>query len=308
MFSVLLRAFSFTVIIGIGILMKSTGIATKSAGDFIKKVLLYVTLPSTIITNFSSIDDMGMDMVIVALLGSLANILMIAVGALITRSKSKEDQAMYMLCLPAYNIGAFSLPFVQSFLPALGSVATCMFDVGNSILCTGGTYAFVSEYISDNKKKGIDLKSFGKRLITSPPLITYVVMFELSILHFKMPQVILTFVEPMYKANTFVAMLMLGILFHVEFRKEYMLEIAKIVGIRHFFAIICGVLFYFILPFDPIIKQTLTIISFAPMSVVAPAYTGMCGGNEGMASCANSVTILCSLVEITALLALMGLS
>ena len=134
MFSVLLRAFSFTVIIGIGILMKSTGIATKSAGDFIKKVLLYVTLPSTIITNFSSIDDMGMDMVIVALFGSLANILMIAVGALITRSKTKEDQAMYMLCLPAYNIGAFSLPFVQSFLPALGSVATCMFDVGNSIL------------------------------------------------------------------------------------------------------------------------------------------------------------------------------
>lgn len=49
--------------------------------------------------------------------------------------------------------------------------------------------------------------------------------------------------------------------------------------------------FYFILSFDPIIKQTLTIISFVPMRVVAPAYTEMCGGNEGMASCANSVTI-----------------
>lgn len=308
MFRVLLRAVSFTFIIVIGIIMKSTGVATKSAGDFIKKVLLYVTLPCTIITNFSAIEDMGMDMVIVALLGSLANIVMIALGLFLTKRRSKEDQALYMLCLPAYNIGAFSLPFVQSFLPALGSVATCMYDVGNSILCTGGTYAFVSEYISDNKKNGIDLKSFGKRLVTSPPLVTYVVMFVLSILHFKMPQIILTFVEPMYKANTFVAMLMLGLLFHVEFKREYMMEIAKIVGIRHIFAIICGLLFYFVLPFDPIIKQTLTIISFAPMSVVAPAYTGMCGGDEGMASCANSVTILCSLVEITTLLALMGLS
>ncbi len=308
MFTVLLRAVSFTFIIVIGIIMRSTGGASKSAGDFIKKVLLYVTLPSTIITNFSAIEDMGIEMVLVALLGSLANIAMIVVGLFLTKKRSKEDQAMYMLCLPAYNIGAFSLPFVQSFLPALGSVATCMYDVGNSILCTGGTYAFVSEYISDNKKNGIDLKSFGKRLITSPPLVTYVVMFVLSILHFKMPQMILTFVEPMYKANTFVAMLMLGILFHVEFKREYMMEIAKIVGIRHVFAIICALLFYFVLPFDPIIKQTLTIISFAPMSVVAPAYTGMCGGDEGMASCANSVTILCSLVEITALLALMGLS
>ncbi len=308
MFSVLLRAFSFTVIIMIGIVMRSTGVATKSAGDFIKKVLLYVTLPCTIITNFSAIENMGLDMVIIAILGSVANIIMIAVGALITKNKSKADQAMYMLCLPAYNIGAFSLPFVQSFLPALGSVATCMYDVGNSILCTGGTYAFVAEYISENEKKGMDWGSFGKRLITSPPLVTYVVMFGLSVLHFQMPQVILTFVEPMYKANTFVAMLMLGLLFHVEFKKEYMMEIVKIVGIRHIFAIICGLLFYFVLPFDPIIKQTLTIISFAPMSVVAPAYTGMCGGNEGMASCANSVTILCSLVEITALLAIMGLS
>jgi len=33
----------------------------------------------------------------------------------------------------------------------------------------------------------------------------------------------------------------------------------------------------------------------------------MCGGDEGMASCANSVSILCSLVVITALLAIMGL-
>ena len=307
MFSVLLRAFSFTFIIIIGIVMKAKGIATKGTGDFIKKLLLYVTLPCTIITNFSSIEDLGIDMLIITALGAIANIIMIAVGAFVTKHRSKKDQAMYMLCLPAYNIGAFSIPFVQSFLPTLGSVATCMFDVGNSILCTGGTYAFVAEYTSENNKKGMDWASFGKRLITSPPLVTYVVMFILSVVGFKMPQVVLTFVEPMYKANTFVAMLMLGLLFHVEFKKEYMVEIAKIVGIRHVFAIICALLFYFVLPFDPVIKQTLTIISFAPMSVVAPAYTGMCGGDEGMASCANSVTILCSLVEITALLAIMGL-
>ena len=54
-------------------------------------------------------------------------------------------------------------------------------------------------------------------------------------------------------------------------------------------------------------KETLVLLCFAPMSAVAPAYTGMCGGDEGMASCANSVSILCSLVVITALLAIMGL-
>ena len=111
----------------------------------------------------------------------------------------------------------------------------------------------------------------------------------------------------MGKANTFVAMLMLGLLFHIEFKKEYMGEIFKLIGIRHIFAAVCAVIFYFVLPFDLVIRQTLVLLCFAPMSAVAPAYTGMCGGDEGMASCANSVSILCSLVVITALLAIMGL-
>ena len=135
-------------------------------------------------------------------------------------------------------------------------------------------------------------------------------MISISMEQFKnidTPPVILTLIEPMAKANTFVAMLMLGLLFHIEFKKEYMGEIFKLIGIRHIFAAVCAVIFYFVLPFDLVIRQTLVLLCFAPMSAVAPAYTGMCGGDEGMASCANSVSILCSLVVITALLAIMGL-
>ena len=54
MFSVLMRAFSFTLIIIIGIVMKSTGFVPKDAGASVKKFLIYVTLPASIITNFSA--------------------------------------------------------------------------------------------------------------------------------------------------------------------------------------------------------------------------------------------------------------
>ena len=56
MFSVLMRAFSFTLIIIIGIVMKSTGFVPKDAGASVKKFLIYVTLPASIITNFSAIE------------------------------------------------------------------------------------------------------------------------------------------------------------------------------------------------------------------------------------------------------------
>ena len=85
----------------------------------------------------------------------------------------------------------------------------------------------------------------------------YVVMFILAVANIDTPQVILTLIEPMAKANTFVAMLMLGLLFHIEFKKEYMGEIFKLIGIRHIFATVCAVIFYFVLLFDLVIRQTL---------------------------------------------------
>ena len=100
-----------------------------------------------------------------------------------------------MLTLPAYNIGSFCLPFIQSFLPAIGSVTACVFDVGNSVVCTGGSYAFVSEYVSGSKN-GINMGHFAKRLVTSPPLMTYVVMFALSLAHVPIPEQVLTFISP----------------------------------------------------------------------------------------------------------------
>ena len=130
MTSVLLRAFSFTLVIVIGIVMRSSGLVSSNAGDAVKKFLIYITLPAAIITNFSAITDIGAEMVLIALLGIIANVIMIAAGALITRHRTRGEQALNMLCLPAFNIGAFCLPFVQSFLPALGSVTACMFDVG----------------------------------------------------------------------------------------------------------------------------------------------------------------------------------
>lgn len=287
--------------------MRSTGLVPDNAGAAVKKFLIYVTLPAAIIINFSAIEDMGPEMILIAVLGIVANVIMIAVGAIITKRKSRGEQALTMLCLPAFNIGAFCLPFVQSFLPSLGSVTACMFDVGNSIMCTGGTYAFVAEYTAENKQK-MDVKAFVKRLITSPPLVTYVVMFILALVKIKLPEPVLTFIDPMAKANTFVAMLMLGLLFHLELKKDYLNDIVKLVVVRHIFAAIFAAAIYFLLPFDLIIRQTLVLTCFAPMSAVAPAYTGMCGGDEGKASAANSVTILCSLVTITALIAIMGLN
>ncbi|MDD3220498.1 MAG: hypothetical protein PHC41_15270 [Lachnospiraceae bacterium] len=307
MFSVLLRAFSFTFIILIGIMLRSKKIVGEQAGDAVKKVMLNITLPAVIITNFAANSNISMDMILLAVLGLVFSVFMVWVGVVLSRRKTKAEQALYILSLPSYNIGAFCLPFVQGFLPSIGSVVACTFDVGNSIMCTGGTYAFTVEYTGENKG-GVDIKEFFKKLVTSPPLMVNIVMFVLTLAHIKLPEPVITFIEPISRANTFMAMLMLGLLFHLELKRDYLKDVMVIVGLRYLFAVITALGIYYFLPFDLIIRQTLVLVCFAPMSAAAPAYTGMCGGDEGKSSCANSITIICSLVIITTLIAVMGLN
>ena len=307
MFDVLLRACSFAMIIVIGILLRSSGLMGKEAGAAVKKLLIYLTLPAVIIVNFSAMDRMPLELSALVALGLVFNVVMVFLGAVITKKRNGGDRALYMLGLPAYNIGAFAFPFVQSFLPSLGVITASLFDVGNSIMCTGGTYAFVSEYVS-GKTGRFDVKSSLRRLISSPPLVTYVAMYVLAVLDIRLPGAFVTLIDPIAKANIFVAMMMLGLLFHLELKRVYLKEVFTILAVRHVFAVGAALLCYFVLPFDLVIRQALVLVCFAPMSAMAPAYTGMCGGDEGMSSCANSISIVCSLAEITALVILMGLS
>ena len=276
------------------------------AGDVIKKIMIHITLPAAIIANFAAIPSIQPSLAAVAVLGIAVDTAMMGLGAFLTRRDGKGRQVLYMLNLPAYNIGTFCLPFIQSFLPAMGSVAACVFDVGNSMMCTGGSYAFVSEYVSGSKK-GIDLPNFAKRLLTSPPLMTYVVMFVLSLARVPVPAQVLAFIEPISSANPFIAMLMLGLLFHLELKRAYLGEIFRILAWRYAFAAVlsCGI--YFLLPFELVIRQTLILVCFGPISAIAPAYTGMCGGDEGLASCANSISIIGSMIIMTGLIGVFGL-
>lgn len=248
-----------------------------------------------------------MDMILLAVLGLVFSVFMVWVGVVLSRRKTKAEQALYILSLPSYNIGAFCLPFVQGFLPSIGNiVVACTFDVGNSIMYRRNLRIYCGIY--RRKQRWSGHQRIFKKLVTSPPLMVNIVMFVLTLAHIKPLKPVITFIEPISRANTFMAMLMLGLLFHLELKRDYLKDVMVIVGLRYLFAVITALGIYYFLPFDLIIRQTLVLVCFAPMSAPAPAYTGMCGGDEGKSSCANSITIICSLVIITTLIAVMGLN
>lgn len=309
MAGLLLKAGSFVFIILVGIFVRKIGLVGSEAGDAVKKLMLNFTLPCALITSFSRIQSVSITLLLLTVLGLCANIIMIIVGGIASRGRSGGDRAMYMLSCPAYNIGAFCLPFVQEFLPAMGVAASCMFDAGNSIMCTGGTYAFVSAYTAEGAdKRGFDIRIVLSRLSKSVAFLVYVTMFILTCFNIHLPESVLTLLTPAANANAAMAMLMIGLTFHLELKSEYMGDIIKMLVLRQIWAFIFAAFCFFVLPFDLVIRQALVIVAFGPMSAIAPAFTGMCNGDEGKASAANSLSIVISVIEITIVLLVLGIS
>jgi len=62
---------------------------------------------------------------------------------------------------------------------------------------------------------------------------------------------------------------------------------------------------YFLLPFSLEVRKTLVILPFSPIASAAPAFTKDLGGDTGLASAVNSISIVISIFCIVSLLLIM---
>ena len=298
--SIFLRAFSFVLIILIGAFLRNIGMLDESHADGVRKMLMNVTLPASIIVNFAVTAELNLTLVFLIFWGFAVDALMLAAALCITRAFPSDRDSVYQFGIPCLNVGTFVMPFIQSFLPGLGVVSACCFDTGNAVMCTGGVYA----YITGRKNGRLDFAYGARKLLSSVPLITYVGMFLFTMCGGRLPEAAITLLTPMAQANMFMAMFMIGLYFRLDIRPEYVKSSALVLGVRLLGAILLSLATWFFFPFPLVEKQTLLFIYFAPLSALAPAYVAMLDGDSALASCINSLSIIVSMLAIPALAAL----
>ena len=298
MAEVLARAVSMMGIIILGYVLKERGFLNRSLFPVLSRITINITLPCVIISKFSDF-DMNRAFLVLLPVGIAINLLTILIGYISGAPGGRKQRSFNMINLSGFNIGAFVLPFTQVFLGAEGVVALCVFDCGNSIMCTGGTYAMASMVAGEGERQGI--KGFLKKLFSSIPMDVYVIMVILSF-HIKLPLLVRTFAGIVGNANAFLAMLIIGIGFEWRMRKEEVKETVFIVVIRYAVAVVCAVLAVKLLPFSQEVIKAMILAAFAPLSALTPVFTERTGGDVSLSSTINSITILISTIIITTLL------
>ncbi len=301
---ILLKCACFIFLIILGYVLKCRGFFGPADYKIPVKIIMNITLPSAVVVSFASYKP-DLSMLVLVGLGFGINCLMLLVGFLISRKYPRRTRAVWLNCVPSYNIGAFAMPFIQSFLAPASLVGTCLFDTGNALMCNGTTYA-ISRNILDNTK-GLNLKRIVKTLLHSMPFLTYLTMLLITVFNITIPQPLVVFVTPMANANAFLAMLMVGMMLDLKIEKAIFKEVAGMVAIRFAAAVTASLAFYFLLPMPLEIRQALAITVFAPVSMVSTALTPNAGGDPAVAACVNSVSILICVPSMLALLAVFGI-
>ncbi|MDR3085760.1 MAG: AEC family transporter, partial [Christensenellaceae bacterium] len=161
--AVLIKALSFLTMIAAGIFLRRAGLFKDGDDRILSKIILNFTLPAAVVGAFS---NFRVEWSLIALvgLGVLMNLFLSGVGYFLARKGSKAEKAFGLLNYSGYNIGSFTMPYVQSFLGDAGMAITGLFDTGNALMCTGGTYAIASAVMGEEKPT---LGSMAKKVFSS---------------------------------------------------------------------------------------------------------------------------------------------
>ena len=300
MLVVLSKAIAFVLIILIGYMCKRRGVFAPTDYQLVSKIVLNITLPCAVISSFAHF-QLDLSLLAAVALGLSGNCVMLFVALMLTRRETLAAKIFYIFSLAGYNIGCFTLPFAQAFLTPFAVVALCMFDVGNSIMCTGMTYALTASCIgyADGHKDRFSMKSIAEKLLHSAPFVVYISMLILSLVGVQVPKSVYTFTDIVGAANPFLSMLMIGMMFEIRLDKQAMGYVKELFSVRYLISLVCAGAFIYFAPFKQEVNYVIALAFMAPCTIIGPIFVEKLGGNVQLASLFNSMTIITSVILFT---------
>ncbi|WP_085831120.1 AEC family transporter [Collinsella vaginalis] len=294
---------SFVCIIIAGIVARRIELIGSGGGDLISRLVFNITLPAAIIHAFGSVDFDPTHLILIPV-GVACTLGPFLLAIPLTRASELEDRRLYLLNIGGLNVGCFALPFVQALFPPAAVVATCMFDAGNALLMSGGSYALTQVITADEPPKH-PVAGIAKRLLTSVPFDAYLLLIALAVFGIRVPPMIVQLLSPIADANAFLSLFMLGLMINFSVDQKKLGKLARLLGARiALSACMCAAVLAF-LPLEGEVLLVIAILTWAPMATMGTVFTLWMKADYGLAGLATSLSVVAGIIAMT-LLSLYG--
>lgn len=298
---IIINALTLFVIIFSGWFVKRIGLLSKADGGTLSQIIVNVTLPAVIIVNLSRLEFSGTLLLLIP--GAvLVTFLQILLGKLAAAKNPVQDQLFLMYGVSGFNIGNFTLPFVQSFFSA-GIPLLSVFDIGNSIMLAGGTTVAIDGLTGRSER--VSVLVILKKLLRTPPFTCYLLMLLFRLLQVALPEGFLSVLAPVAGANTFLSMFMIGLYLELRLPRSSLGLVLKVLLTRY--SIGGGLLLaVLLLPIPRSLKMILCLLAVTPIPLFSVINSVAAGVKEEIVGFSSSVSFLLSLLLMTIIVGVFG--
>jgi malate permease and related proteins len=254
------------IIIAFGYLLKRINILQEKDGEVISKIIFKITLPALVLVTFDSV-KIETSLLLLPVIVLVYGIITAMLGLIFFKNEERELKGSLMMLSSGFNVGLFAFPLVYAIWGMDGLTYFSMFDVGASFVVFGISY-ILGSYFSE---EGLRLNPIEilKKLVKSIPLMTYMIASILNFFHIQLPDPIINVASTISGANIPLSLLLLGLFLNFKIDKQFIKPMVKFLTFRYGLGLTVGLVLYFILPYDLMLRYTILIGLLLPVAASA---------------------------------------
>lgn len=286
------------LIVGIGYLVKRLKILKETDGETIAKIIFNVTLPAVILKYTTTI-QFELSLVILPLITIAFGIIMALLGIVIFRNHPIHIKGAMIMTMVGFNVANFFFPLVEGIWGQAGMQYVALVDAGNAFTIFVLCYILSTIFSPKNQEDAvkINIKFVLNRLIRSAPLLSYIVAIVINLSGIVIPSFFSDLIDIIARANTALALLLLGIFLHLKFGKSEWISIIKVLVIRYSIGLLVGLSLFFLLPpsvFPPLFRIIICLSLILPVGLAVIPFSVENGYDQKLVTMVVNLTIIIS--------------
>jgi len=296
MLTALVQLLPVFVSFGLGILLRSLGLAERTHGDFLLRFVFYVTLPLLILTAVPSL-DFHAGKALLPVINILVNLacMSFAYAAIRLRNFNRKIAGTLVVNTGIVN-NSFMFPFILAVYGQSGFADAILFDFGNAVMTATFVYALAFRF-GGERSGGWTMVI---RILKSPLVWALFVAVLLAISGRSIPPLMLSVIAPLANMTGPLILIALGIFVSL---KLVNLPVALMTaGIRMGGGLLAGLFLATVLGLEGVTFTVVVLCCSAPIGFTALTYSALAELDTDLSASAVSISLVAGMIYIPVLI------
>ena len=198
-----------------------------------------------------------------------------------------------------FNVANFFFPIVEGIWGQSGMQYIALFDAGNAFTIFIICYIMSTIYSPKNQENvvKINVKYILKRVVRSAPILSYIIALIINFSGLVIPSFFSELLDILARANSALALLLLGVFLHFKFGKAEWISILKVLVLRYGVGLLVGLALFFLLPpstFNHLFRIIICLALILPVGLAVIPFSVENGYDQKLVTMAVNLTIIIS--------------